>query len=380
MIFFYLFQILIIGYFQFIFSRIVPGYTIVLLTITTFFFRKVDLLKFKKSFFWYWAFLVCIWILGFFSDLSSSWIQFSSYLILMSVYILFLSRNIEHVNKIHDAYRFFIIFMSISLVLSALNFYFKIIPVSWELDLRHLGMHLYTLDFFGSLILTNVDSTSSMIFNFEYYRLSGFSEEPAWASLMIGPVLLYELGLLKKTMCWRVVIILILFTAFFITLSITSIIALSITYIFYVFFVSQRMNYSKIALYLISIVFIISWIYFKLSVEFNEGGFLYAKLSEEADTRNITAQSIDLSFNNWLYSMLSLFSLFGTLFLFSYLLKALFKSKKDALYAVLLLFILIHNSKRGFLYLMIDPLTFFYFALLYSSLVSQERRNRLKFA
>ena len=130
----------------------------------------------------------------------------------------------------------------------------------------------------------------------------------------------------------------------------------------------------------ISILIIISWSYFKLNDEFNEGGFLYAKLSEEADTRNITVNSIDLSFNNWIYSILTIISISGVLFLFSYLLKALIKSKTDALNAIMLIFIIIHNAKRGFLYLMIDPLTFFYFALLFSSLVSQERKNNLKFA
>lgn len=370
----------ILGFNLLIFSRIIPyGLFFALFSLilgillqlnNSFFIINKFISKQKYLIIIYLFIISIIWFLGFFNDISTSFHQNIIYALIILLFPFFLYVSNQELLSSYKLY-----YIIISIILSVFGFsawlmiFLGILSTDlYVLDLRNLGMHIYSWPYYLGLVLTNVDISSSQIGDILFYRSSGYSEEPAWAATFIIPAIIY-LAYDKIDIKYNIrKLYLISLILFWISCAAVSSIISVILLIFLFYFFKLLYSFSYIKLIkLIIFGFLMSLFITYITDQYDlVSGFVESKLNNDAQTYKDTESSItwilhpEFSLQHFIWGL----SLISGIIIFSSAIYTIYKSKNKSINGYILLYLFLQGAKRGWVWFSFDTFTLFFLLLM----------------
>tara|TARA_B110000971_G_scaffold221921_1_gene271543 strand:+ start:7127 stop:7954 length:828 start_codon:yes stop_codon:yes gene_type:complete len=247
-------------------------------------------------------------------------------------------------------------------------------------DARDIGMLIYSWPNCLGLVITNVDYVATQIGSINFYRASGWAEEPAWAAKFVMPSLIFlyfEKNLFNKHT--RYVFIAIILSFWIVCAGISSIIAILAVIIFAkLLYYKIRSKWIKLYLIVTPLLLFVFWqLYLYKDIILKASGFLESKLSSDSGSFNSSSDALTRILNPGFTSenFLTIISLFSVIFVSKYVIRSLIKGGDASIYGYIVLYLIIQSAKRGFVYFSFDTFSIFFFYLLIYNLYKQQNTN-----
>ena len=332
----------------------------------------------------YFAILISVWCFGFLFGVSTSLHQFIIYAGIMFSFMLVLFSTREDILE-----GYLKIYIKVAVLMSFLGFIAwylifseKVGVGDYQFDGSAIGMHLYSFPYRLALVLTNVDIDASTIGSLVFLRASGWAEEPAWAATFIMPALILLVSnkeLFKNRT--RIIYITILILFWLVCGAISSIISVLVLIgISQVLELLRKFSLKRLILIVFASILIITpLIYFSSELDIMSG-FIESKLSGDAQTLQDTRASVLWVLNPQpdLYHMMMLLALSSALLVFIVSINAIIKGGEVSTYGYIMLYLVLHGAKRGWVWFSFDTFTIFFFYLLLYNLYKQRSTSICK--
>jgi len=304
------------------------------------------------------------------------------------LFLFFIVNTREYIKIYIKAYVYFVLIMSISGLIATLivslgfvDAYSNYVNISdltngsFTRDANATTSYLFPYNL--GLILTGGGKLE--LLGYEFFRISGWAHEPTSATLFVVPslILLIHTKVINNSI-GRFSTLLIISTFWFFSMSVGSFLALIILYSF----VITLTLYIKIfplkltSFTIISFMLLIGVITFYVE-PLLESSLIYSKFDFESETFQTAVDSItwflpDASRNAVYY--FSFLIIWSIIFLFSFIVLSAFVTQKDInVYALILLYIVIHTMKGSQTSVYTHLFTFFWFYMAYFSTLSLKR-------
>ena len=325
----------------------------------------------------YFAIVISVWGFGILYGVSSSLHQCIMYAGIMFGFMFMLFSTREDILE-----GYLKIYIKVAVLMSFLGFIAWYLIFSekvgigdYQFDGRAIGLLIYSFPHRLALVVTNVDISLSTIGSLVFFRASGWAEEPAWAATFIMPaliVLLFNKYFFKKRT--RIIYITILILFWLVCGAISSIIS-----VFLLLGISQVIallrKFSLSRLFLIVIVSALiatPLIYYSSKVDLMSG-FLEGKLGDDAQTLQDSKTSVLWVLNPQpdLFHVMMFLALLSALLIFIVSMIAIKKGGEVSTYGYIMLYLVLHGAKRGWVWFSFDTFTIFFFYLLLHNFIKQ---------